>query len=118
MTAGPESPSAAPVTAIPRAYNFADDLFRRWREAGWLEMAAYIDPRGTWTYRQLAWRAEQFSLVLENMGIQPGERVLMSLTDTIDWPTVFLGTLYAGRVAVPVNRLSREAYSSFMLGDS
>ena len=43
---------------------------------------------------QLAGRAEQFSLVLETMPASSrGERVLMCLTDTIDWPTVFLGTL-------------------------
>ena len=42
----------------------------------------------------------------------------MCLLDTIDWPTVFLGTLNAGRVAVPVNTLMTEDDYRFMLADS
>ncbi len=117
--AGSEALSgAAEVAAIPRQYNFADDLFRRFRESGWGEKTAYIDPQGVWTYRQLEERASQFALVLESEGIQPGERVLICLTDTVEWPTVFLGTLYAGRVAVPVNTLMTEDDYRFMLDDS
>ncbi len=57
-------PSADPA-AIPRDYNFAGDLFRRFNDRSWGEKAAYIDPRGTWSYRQLEDRALQFSAVLE-----------------------------------------------------
>ena len=56
--------------------------------------------------------------MLEEKGIQPGERVLMCLLDTVDWPSVFLGTLHAGRVAVPVNTLMTEDDYRFMLADS
>jgi benzoate-CoA ligase len=111
-------PAQPPADAIPRDYNFADDLFKRVREKAWIGKVAYIDPRGPWTYRQLESRAMQFSAVLESVGIQPGERVLMCLTDTIDWPTVFLGTIYAGRVAVPINTLMTEDDYRFMLEDS
>jgi benzoate-CoA ligase family protein len=104
--------------AIPRDYNFADDLFRRFHDQSWLDRTAYIDPRGSWTYGQLAKRALQFSSLLETKGIQPGERVLMCLLDTVDWPSVFLGTIRAGRVAVPVNTLMTEDDYRFMLADS
>ena len=124
MVAGVEMHAAADsltavdaLAAIPRDYNFADDLFRRVRDNGWVEKPAYIDPRGTWSYRQLENRALQFSAVVGSF-LQPGERVLMCLTDTIDWPSVFLGTLYAGRVAVPVNTLMTEDDYRFMLDDS
>ena len=110
--------NVAAADAIPRDYNFADDLFRRFAEKGWLGRTAYIDPRGSWTYGQLTQRARQFSAVLTEQGIQPGERVLMCLTDTIDWPTVFLGTVHAGRVAVPVNTLMTEDDYRYMLADS
>jgi acyl-CoA synthetase (AMP-forming)/AMP-acid ligase II len=43
--------------------------------------------------------------------------VLIALLDTIDWPTVFLGTLHAGRVAVPVNTLLTEDDYRFILAD-
>jgi benzoate-CoA ligase len=112
------SEGATATEAIPRAYNFAADLFQRFRDRGWLERSAYIDPRGTCSYGQLVKRALQFASVLEEKGIQPGERVLMCLLDTVDWPSAFLGTIYAGRVAVPVNTLMTEDDYRFMLADS
>ena len=48
MAAGPGEVAAS--DAIPRDYNFVDDLFRRFRDKGWLGRTAYIDPRGTWSY--------------------------------------------------------------------
>jgi len=42
----------------------------------------------------------------------------MGLLDTVDWPSVFLGTLYAGRVAVPVNTLMTTDDYRYMLADS
>jgi benzoate-CoA ligase len=116
MAVGPGEVAA--VDAIPRDYNFADDLFARFGEKSWLGRTAFIDPHGSWTYAQLVERAQKFSLVLQEKGIQPGERVLMCLLDTIDWPSVFLGTLHAGRVAVPVNTLMTEDDYRFMLADS
>ena len=96
-----------PSAGIPRAYNFANDILGRYREAGHLYKLAYIDPRGNLTYGHLGGRIEQFAIGLESLS-QPEERVLMCLLDTIDWPTVFLGSLYAGRVAVPVNTMLTE----------
>jgi benzoate-CoA ligase len=116
MTGTPDD--AAANEAIPRDYNFAADLFQRFRDCGWLERPAYIDPRGRCSYGQLTKRALQFASVLDEKGIQPGERVLMCLLDTVDWPSVFLGTLYSGRVAVPVNTLMTEDDYRFMLADS
>ena len=44
--------------------------------------------------------------------------MLLALTDTIDWPTAFLGCLKAGVIAVPVNTLLTEDDYRFMLADS
>ncbi len=46
----------AAIDAIPRDYNFAADMFGRNLKAGRADKPAYIDPRGTWTYGQLAER--------------------------------------------------------------
>ncbi|MPZ37225.1 MAG: benzoate-CoA ligase family protein [Rhizobiales bacterium] len=116
MAKGPGESAA--VDAIPRDYNFADDLFRRFRDKGWLERTAFIDPRGRCSYGRLVARAKKFGAVLTEKGIRPGERVLMCLLDTVDWPSVFLGTVYAGGVAVPVNTLMTEDDYRFMLADS
>src|SRR5271156_5773549 len=118
----PAQPSAAAgdaaVAAIPRRYNFAEDILARNLAAGRAGKLAYIDPRGTWTYGQLAERVARFGKVLRTLGIAPEQRVLLCLTDTIDWPTAFLGAIKAGAVAVPVNTLMTEADYRFMLEDS
>ena len=105
--------SAATAEAIPRTYNFARDIFER--NDTRRNRVAYIDQSGSWTYQQLRQRAESFAHVLEALQVRPEERVLMCLLDSIDWPTVFLGTLYAGRVAVPVNTLMTEDDYRYMV---
>jgi benzoate-CoA ligase family protein len=105
-----------PAEAIPRDYNFARDILDRYRAREGLHKPAYIDPRQTWSYGHLGGRIEQFAIALE-FDTRPEERVLICLLDTIDWPTVFLGTLYAGRVAVPVNTLLTEEDYRFILAD-
>ena len=55
---------------------------------------------------------EEFGVVVKGsvaMVIAGEQRILICLTDTIDWPTSFLGAVKAGVVAVPVNTLMGEA---------
>jgi benzoate-CoA ligase len=106
------------VAAIPRRYNFAEDVLARNLAAGRGDKSAYIDPRGVWSYGQLAERVARFSNLLRGFGIQREQRILICLTDTIDWPTCFLGAVKAGVVAAPVNTLMGEAEYRFMLQDS
>src|SRR5215470_2277852 len=106
------------AAAIPRVYNFADDLLRRNLDGGRASKPAFIDPRGSCTYGKLAERVLRFGHVLRSIGIEREERVLLCLTDTIDWPTAFLGAIKAGVVAVPVNTLLSENDYRFMLNDS
>jgi benzoate-CoA ligase family protein len=114
-----ESPTPAgdPAGAIPRDYNFAADMIGRNLKAGRANRPAYIDPRGAWTYGQLADRVARFATVLRSLGVRREERVLIALLDTIDFPTAFLGCLKAGAVAVPVNTLMTEDDYRFMLAD-
>jgi benzoate-CoA ligase len=112
------APTGDPVGAVPRAYNFAADVLDRNLKAGRADKPAYIDPRGAWTYSQLADRVARFAAGLRALGLRREERVLICLADTIDWPTAFLGCLKAGVVAVPVNTLMTEDDYRFMLADS
>src|SRR3954462_5921136 len=113
-----EAPAPTAMGAIPRNYNFAADILDRNLKAGRADKPAFIDPRGAWTYGQLADRAARFAAGLRALGVQREERVLIALLDTIDWPTAFLGCLKAGVVAVPVNTLMTEDDYRFMLADS
>ena len=99
-------------------YNFAADILDRNLKAGRADKPAFIDPRGSWTYGQLADRVARFAASLRSLGVRREERVLIALLDTIDWPTAFLGCLKAGVVAVPVNTLMTEDDYRVMLADS
>src|SRR5450432_633014 len=106
------------IAAIPRRYNFAEDVLARNLTAGRSSKSAYIDPRGTWSYGQLAERVARFGNLLRGLGIQREQRILICLTDTIDWPTSFLGAVKAGVVAIPVNTLMGESEYRITLEDS
>src|SRR5256886_7477496 len=108
----------AAIEAIPRSYNFAADIIERNLKAGRANKPVYIDPRGSWTYGQLAERVDRFGNVLRALGIRCEERILLALLDTIDWPTAFLGAIKAGVVPIPVNTLMTEDDYRFMLADS
>ena len=99
--------------------------FRRRRSAdaictaGRADKPAYIDPRGSWTYGQLADRVDALRLRPCARWASDAKSVCcIALLDTVDWPTAFLGALKAGIVAVPVNTLLTEDDYRFMLADS
>src|SRR5512139_3151103 len=109
---------AEAVGAVPQDYNFAADVLQKNLEAGRANKPAFIDARGACTYGQLADRVARFGAALRGLGVKREERVLIALTDTIDWPTAFLGCLKSGIIAVPVNTLLTEDDYRFMLADA
>ncbi len=107
-----------PRMAIPRDYNAAVDLIERNLKAGRGGKVAVIDERGRYTYAELAERVDRAANALRALGLEPEQRILLCLLDTIDFPTVFLGAIKAGIVPVPVNTLLTTADYDFMLRDS
>ena len=59
----------------------------------------------TVTYAELAKRSSQFAQLLRKHGVAPGDRVLIRLPNSIDYPTAFLGAMKAGCIAVPTSTL-------------
>jgi benzoate-CoA ligase len=114
----PKESKLVNVDALPREYNFAADILRRNLDAGRAGKLAYLDDRRSVTYGELAERVNRFGHVLRSLGIRREERIFMCLSDTIDWPTAFLGAVKAGVVPVPVNTLLTEDDYQFMLDDS
>ncbi len=114
----PTIDARAAIDAIPRNYIVAADIIERNLKAGRADKPVFIDPRGSWTYGQLAERVDRFGHVLRSLGIRREERILLALLDTIDWPTAFLGAIKAGVVPIPVNTLMTEDDYRFMLADS
>ena len=110
--------TSPPAVHIPRDYNAAHDLIERNLLAGRGDKVAYIDDNGTCTFAELARRVDRFANALSGLGIQPEQRVLLCLLDSIDFPVAFLGCIKAGVVPVPVNTLLTTTDYEFMLRDS
>src|SRR5256886_695768 len=107
-----------PVVRIPRDYNAANDLIERNFAAGGAARVAYVDDAGQYTFAQLAERVDRFGSGLQAMGLEMEHRILIALTDTIDFPAAFLGAIKAGIIPVAVNTLLTPKDSEYMLSDS
>jgi benzoate-CoA ligase family protein len=108
-----------PAVRFPARYNAAADLVDRHLTEGRGARIAYRDDRGAvFTYAELGQRVDAAGQALRALGVEPEQRVLLVLVDTIDFPAVFLGAMKLGAVPVPVNTLSKPADYAFFLGDS
>ncbi len=102
----------------PARYNAAADLLERNLVAGRESRIAFIDERGSYTYAEVAERVGRCGNVLRALGIQPEQRLVLCLLDTIDFPTCFLGAILAGIVPIPLNTMLRAADFAAVLADS
>ena len=110
-----EAPLGAPVTL--RHYNAAVDLIER-NLAVRPDKIAYIDEHGRYSFAELAERVNRCANALTALGLPMEARLMVCLTDTIDFPSVFLGAIKAGLVPVAVNTLLTSNDYDFMLRDS
>ncbi len=70
------------------------------------------------TYGELAIRTSQFAQLLRKQDVNPGDRVLIRLPNSIDYPTAFLGAMKAGCVAVPTSTLLTADEVLYLAKDS
>ncbi|MFO0727403.1 MAG: benzoate-CoA ligase family protein [Myxococcota bacterium] len=107
--------ASPPHVHFPRPYNAAVDLLERHRHSG---RTAFIDDRQRLSFAALAERADQAGRALLHLGLEPEQRVVMAMLDTVDFPAVFLGAIKAGLVPVPVNTLLGVDDYAYFLEDS
>ena len=110
------APTASSLGTL-RNYNAAVDLLDR-NLSTRSEKIAYIDDNGHYTYADLAQRVNRCAHALTNLGLGLEARVMVCLTDGIDFPSVFLGAIKAGLVPIAVNTLLTSGDYDFMLHDS
>ena len=98
-------------------YNAAADLIER-NLVLRPEKIAYIDDNGRYTFSELAERVNRCAHALCELGATLESRVMVCLSDTMDFPSVFLGAIKAGLVPVAMNTLLTSGDYDFMLRDS
>ena len=70
------------------------------------------------TYTELAAEVARASAALAELGVRPGERVLLLMRDTPEFAAAWLGTVRTGAIAVALNHKSTEAEYRHILADS
>ena len=83
-------------------------------------MVVEDEERGTVeaTYAELATRSSKFAQVLRELGVALGDRVLVRLPNSLDYPTAFLGTMKRGAIAVPTSTLLTAEEVLYLAKDS
>lgn len=70
------------------------------------------------TFAELALRTDQFAQVLRNLGVKVGDRVLIRLPNSLDYPIAFLGAMKMGAISVPTSTLLTAEEVAYLAKDS
>lgn len=105
-----------PELQYPAALNAAAELVDRQVAAGRRERPAIIGADERWTYGELQAMVNRIANVLvDDAGIQPGNRVLMRFPNSPLFAACYLAVLKCGAIAVPTMPLLRKAELSVMV---
>ena len=91
------------MTPCPAPFNIADYVLAQGRRTPDKIALALLGPARAerWSYARLTRAVEGMAAGLVTAGLNPGDRVLLRLGDTPDFPVAFLGALAADLVPVP-----------------
>jgi long-chain acyl-CoA synthetase len=64
-----------------------------------------------WPYAELLRTAQQFAHELQARGIAPGDRVLLWGENCGEWVAAFLGCIFSGAVAVPMDAIADQSFA-------
>ena len=67
------------------------------------DKAAFLSGSTSTSWRELDAQVDAAAAALAGLGLQPGDRVALSLANVLDFPIAYFGVLRAGMVAVPLN---------------
>jgi acetyl-CoA synthetase len=70
------------------------------------------------TFAELAERTNQFAQLLSNLEVKVGDRVLIRLPNSLDYPIAFLGAMKMGAIAVPTSTLLTAEEVAYLAKDS
>jgi acyl-coenzyme A synthetase/AMP-(fatty) acid ligase len=72
----------------------------------------------TITFGKLARKTSQFAQVLRGLDVKPGDRVLIRLPNSLDYPIAFLGAMKMGAISVPTSTLLTAEEVAYLAKDS
>ena len=110
-----ESPAAIRISPV---FNVAVPFIDRHLDEGRADKAAIRTVDEEVTYAELAERVNRCGNALLNLGVGPGERVLMMVKDCPEFLYTFFGAIKAGAVPVPVNTMLRVQDYTYLVSDS
>ncbi len=76
------------------------------------------DAEVRWTYREWDQQVDRAAGALAERGLRPGDRVMLQLPTGADFVRLYLGSLRAGLIAVPVNPAYTAAEVEYIRSDS
>ena len=99
------------------SYNAVTWLLDRNVDEGRGAKLAFTDTVSELSYGDLQTQSRRLANLLRRLGVRREERVAMIMLDTIDFPIVFLGSIRAGIVPVPLNTLLTSEQYAYVLAD-
>jgi acyl-CoA synthetase (AMP-forming)/AMP-acid ligase II len=87
----------------PVRLNIAARLIEGALDSGWRDHPAFFYRDRELTYGDVYRQAAQFAGALEELGVAREQRVVVGLPDVPAFVGAFLGTMWYGAVAVPIN---------------
>ncbi|HOY70007.1 MAG TPA: acyl-CoA synthetase [Methylotenera sp.] len=108
---------------IPKAFNIGvacSDKHLGTPQADNIAMIVEDDVLGTAqiTFAELSRKTDQFAQVLRNLKVNVGDRVLIRLPNSLDYPIAFLGAMKIGAISVPTSTLLTAEEVAYLAKDS
>src|SRR5258706_6667961 len=109
--------SGRSMSGISGSYNAVTWLLDRNVDEGRSGKLAFTDTVSELTYGDLQKQSGRLANLRRRLGVRREEGVAMIMLDTVDFPIVFLGTIRAGIVPVPLNTLLTSDQYAYVLAD-
>ena len=98
--------------------NVVDYLFEHRLSPEQAERPYLLLADASFSFGELYSRVCRVGHLLRSIGVEPGDRVMFSVRDGIDFPAIFLGAMKIGAVALPINTYLPATDYAYYVRDS
>jgi len=102
----------------PRQYNAVTDFVDRHLKEGRNDKPAFVDPENSLSYGELAVNSHRVANLLKAKGIEAEMRIALLAHDSVDWPSIFWGSIRAGVIPAALNTLLSTEQYEYILQDT